>query len=312
MTAEHTPKYQELMTVLLKEHGDCKRVSLINTIDPTRDDYVNSISRCLKTEEECLVYIIWNGSLESINQNRTPCPPIKDVIRSFSLSPLKKQSHSVMHRLILLQLGSKGNVDSIISPQGSITVCWNIAGDDNAFNPRECGEYVCRTVKVKLNDRKVPQRHDNELLKVKSPPSVSQNQLQLSSGSCTDPHPPPINPAVVISSETPPPSYQPIDTPDHPLVLPEVLRSIITEEVKKTVERSEKNIRKDIKELGKKVDYGNERQDDELLDSEPIQMNNMDSHAERPDPRDGDDRTDEDEMDRLYNNKDKKRKTTML
>lgn len=138
--------------MILTNHG-CDRiqpVAMVHGHTPTLNDYWCGIARLLK-KETSLVYIIWSGSLESVNG--THHPPIKKIVQSLANRPLRtnlQNSTSVMHRLVFLQLGSKGEVECLVSNLNSIYVFWALSADDADFDAKKCGEHVYKEVKDKL------------------------------------------------------------------------------------------------------------------------------------------------------------------
>lgn len=118
---------------------------------PTLNEYWCGIANVLK-QGHCLVYIMWSGALEMVNG--THHPPMKKLIRLLADRPLRiNDSHgtnSVMHRLIFLQLGSKGTVDNLLSNTKSITLFWEKSADEDSFDAKLCAQSVCKEVKARL------------------------------------------------------------------------------------------------------------------------------------------------------------------
>ena len=155
VTAEDGENYQELMRRLESLH-DCDRVkpfsaSVVGSDKPSQTDYHQGISQCLR-REKCLVYIIWSGALESLNGNQ--CPPIKTLIRSLMFRPLRnvssKSVENVMYKLILLQLGSKGNNRFVSTSLNSTHIFWEGSPGDSDFDAQKCAEHVHGIVMKKL------------------------------------------------------------------------------------------------------------------------------------------------------------------
>lgn len=139
--------FMELESVLLECHG-CDRLQPVAPSDDqplTLSDHHLRICQWLK-EKECLVYIMWPGSLEDMQAGTF----IKDIVNLLSSRP--PLDTSVMHRLIFLQLGSKGSVDCSTSPHKSTWVYWEFSPMDGRFDAKECGESVSRSVRTKLED----------------------------------------------------------------------------------------------------------------------------------------------------------------
>ena len=145
-----TSSYQQLEEELLTRHA-CPRVQPVATSSPTHtptlDDYWRRIAGLLKGGKS-LVYIIWSGSLETVNDSHHP--PIKKVVRSLTHQHLKKDSHSVMHRLILVQLGSKGTETQITRENDVTYVFWDKSAEEGDFDVSKCADHVCGVVKDRL------------------------------------------------------------------------------------------------------------------------------------------------------------------
>lgn len=154
ITASDSPIYNTLEKEIMTQHS-CERVHPVAMLDngstPSFDEFWCGITKLLK-KGCCLVYVIWSGALETVNG--THYPPIKKLIRSLADRPLRindsRGSNSVMHKLIFLQLGSKGTVNHLLSNLKSITVFWGTSADDDTFDAKQCAQSVCKTVKERL------------------------------------------------------------------------------------------------------------------------------------------------------------------
>lgn len=148
VTSNGSANYTSLEEELASLHG-CERVQPVAENDSNDECCCNIIS--LLKSEDCVVYIIWSGSLDMLNG--TLNPRLKGLIRLLSISV--DAGSSVMQRLIFLQLGSKGTVDKTVSPLNSIHVFWEVSAEDSSFDAKACGRHVCRLVKERLQGVRV-------------------------------------------------------------------------------------------------------------------------------------------------------------
>jgi hypothetical protein len=155
VSACDSPKYKALEEEIQSRHSCAKvePVSSSNGHTPTLDDYWCGVSKLLKKGHH-LVYIVWSGALENLSVAQHP--PVKELVSSLIDRPLQikdsRGSTSVMHRLIFLQLGSKGTVDYLLSSLNSLTVFYEISVDDNSFDPKQCAEVVCKRANDMLKE----------------------------------------------------------------------------------------------------------------------------------------------------------------
>lgn len=141
VTSNDSANYTSLEEELASLHG-CERVQPVAENDSNDECCCNIVS--LLKSEDCLVYIIWSGSLDTLNGTHNP--RLKGLIR---LLPTSVDA-SVMQRLIFLQLGSKGTVDKTVSPLNSIHIFWEVSAEDSSFDAKACGRHVCQLVKERL------------------------------------------------------------------------------------------------------------------------------------------------------------------
>ena len=201
VTAEDTTNYQELTKEILVGH-DCERIQPVSTADgfkPTLDDFCVGIARCLR-KEKCLVYIIWSEALESMNDKNYP--PMKNIIRTLVNRPLlsstatrssnDKSNDSVMHRLVLFQLGSKDKRHQT-TPLGSSIVSWDMSVHDINFDAKQCGEYVCNIIKERF-------KSEQDFSQTKTSSHTPGSKVEVSNGLISS-----SNAAVLV---TPPPPYE--------------------------------------------------------------------------------------------------------
>ena len=153
VTSSEEPNYKKLEEEILTQHNwdRAHPVASSENGTPTFDDYWTWIAKLLK-KGDCVVYIIWNGALETVDDSQAP--PIAKLVRSLKNRPLNIQdgrgSHSVMHRLVFLQLGAKGTVDHQDSHLHSKEAFWEVSVEDVCFNPRKCASTVCKIVTAHL------------------------------------------------------------------------------------------------------------------------------------------------------------------
>ena len=155
LTDGTTQNYQDLEKELLMQH-ECDRIQPVAAhpnSTPLWDSTWGAIASRLKNENEnCLVYIIWSGSLETLNGNHDP--PIRKVIQSFDrlLHKNTPSKETVNHRLILVQLGSKGTVDELTSHLNT-KVFWKESAEDANFNAKECSKHISKVVRRVLLEK---------------------------------------------------------------------------------------------------------------------------------------------------------------
>ena len=159
VTAGHSSNYENLINEIKAQHDGCTRVQPVamgsSTDTPTLDDYCCGIANLLK-KGDCLVYIIWSGALETVNGGHNP--PIKKLVSFLRDRPLlRKDGHgpvSVMHNLVLLQLGSLGTKEYLLTEVKSLLVFGEVSADDALFDAKKCAETICHRVKRSYHDNK--------------------------------------------------------------------------------------------------------------------------------------------------------------
>lgn len=165
------------------------------------EDYWRRITTVLR-EGKSLVYVVWSGALESLNGSCIP--PIRKILQFFT----SRQSQKNMHRLVLVQLGSKGTVHQIVAERGVTFVFWNQRADDHDFGAKACATHVHEVVRTRLKCGVQPQAgksvveksyvkelHDQKLLGHDQTDKGSQSQL-----SDHDPNANPDQPASSLKS----------------------------------------------------------------------------------------------------------------
>lgn len=159
VSAGNSSNYEELEKEILKGHEGCTRVQpiAVPNPNPTANSYCQGIARLLK-EENCMVYIIWSGSLEKWNGVHSP--PIKKLYHSLTQHSFNGNSkarstgvlRNIMHRLFFVQLGGKGLVDRVVLNSKCTQLFWKIPEDDNTFDVKECGEHIRNMVRKRLDE----------------------------------------------------------------------------------------------------------------------------------------------------------------
>ena len=151
VTPDSSNRFQELENILLECHN-CERAHPVARGEGSADQLLSTsdlhltVSNWLK--EDCLVYVIWAGSLEILEDDS----PVKHLVRLFSLRRMldKRDKASVMHRLVFLQLGSVGIKETRVSPNNSFWVFKKLSPVDKNFDSKQCGQEVFEAVQNRL------------------------------------------------------------------------------------------------------------------------------------------------------------------
>ncbi len=246
LTNGETQNYKDLEIELLAQHR-CNRIQPVATPpghDPSWDRTWCGIASRLK-KENCLVYVIWSGSLETTNGNHNP--PIRKVIQSLD-RPLRKNTpskESVNHRLVLLQLGSKGTVDQLATDLYT-KVFWDVSAEDPSFDVKKCGRHVYNVVSSVLRENEQPVKNNESKKLVKGEKSFIDGVAPS---------------ALIVGEGKPPPKERTSD--DKPVTegqLKETVKTIIT-----TLNENKEEVIKHVYSVGRQVEYVAEKVDDQSI-----------------------------------------------
>ena len=145
---EKSIRIEELVKILLKGH-DCERAHLLTyegSVNPPLSTYDLYLQVINWLREDCLVYVIWEGSLEKMEDDS----PVKHFVRKFSQQMMQdKDKVDVMQRMVLLQLGDAENEFTIL-PNESLWVFRKLSPANKNFDPKVCGQKVCNIVEKRL------------------------------------------------------------------------------------------------------------------------------------------------------------------
>lgn len=140
--------FKDLEGELLRSHG-CVQSLHLDSDDRQLilNDHYLRICRWLR-EKECLVYIMWDGNLEDMQAGTF----IKDIVNLFFSRPplLNSSRDSVMHRLVLLQLGAKSCMRWGSTPHNITWFNYKQSPMVDEFDTKQCSKCVCDAVRTKL------------------------------------------------------------------------------------------------------------------------------------------------------------------
>ncbi len=148
---ENSGVLQDLTRSLQECHG-CERVHPVASNGSSDQSLSSSnlhLQICNWLNSDCLVYIIWEGSLEALdNQSIVKC-----MVKQFShRKMLDLRERGVIHRLVFLQLGSGGVVRREVSHNNSLWVFQSRSSTDRGFDPKLCGLEVYDIVHSRLQE----------------------------------------------------------------------------------------------------------------------------------------------------------------